>query len=101
MPRTPAVFEAKRRWKLEYDPSPVQATWAGNYPSAREHNDIIKQEAQNDIERKVAYKISLGEAKKKWGEGNKCLRDTEPEEGLGHLELPEAALLFRTAGVRG
>ena len=71
MPRAPAIYEAKTRWALpELDPDEALdegARWALNYPSARAIPAVLAKQFEEEIEHKCMLKMSLGEARRRWG----------------------------------
>ena len=64
MPRTPAVYQRKTRWRLEsqstasHEPSEVAAVWRENYPSAKLHSDEIEKQVEDHVVRGLALKVS-------------------------------------------
>lgn len=50
MPRTPAIFNEKERWRLRYeDPGVSAAPWAPNYKTARERAGFLEKKIAEDI----------------------------------------------------
>ena len=70
MPRTPAVYPKKTRWRLEsqanatYEPTEVAAVWRENYPSAKSHADEIEEQVEEHVNRGLVLKVSPHEAEK-------------------------------------
>ena len=69
MPRTPAVFEAKTKWRLKYEhPDSPSVEWAENYRTARERIDLLQEKISDDLKTGRMVRMTYGEAKKKYGE---------------------------------
>eukprot|EP00972_Heterocapsa_arctica_P003416 510218-Heterocapsa_arctica.AAC.1 len=64
MPRTPAVFERKREWKLDEagDVAP-RTKWAESYTSAKERPEILLKQFHEDASEGMMIAIKLGDAK--------------------------------------
>ncbi len=64
LPRTPAVFERKRRWRLpqqataeeHYGDDPVGA-WRANYKSVAAHADLIDAQLRDHVARGLAFNL--------------------------------------------
>jgi hypothetical protein len=83
MPRTPAVYEKKDSWRIKYvDPSTIAKSWAPNYKTARERQEVIEAKVNEDLAAGRMIKMSYAEAKAKYGE----------DLLLGALGLVEEAL---------
>ena len=66
MPRSLAIFKAKKKWRIEYEPpSNVGASFAPNYASAREQAAKPSQKVEEDLALGRVQKWIDGEAKKK------------------------------------
>ena len=48
LPRTPAVFEAKRRWKLDYMEKSSEEAWGENYGSAKMNPGVLEEQFKTD-----------------------------------------------------
>ena len=69
MPRTPAVFNAKAKWRLKYELGDTPAdAWAPNYKTAREKASFLRSKIQEDLTSGRMIKMSHKEAKDKYGE---------------------------------
>ena len=69
MPRTPAVFNAKEKWRLRYGPGDVPADpLAPNYGTARDRLEFLEKKVKEDVELKRMVKMSFAEAKQKYGD---------------------------------
>ena len=69
MPRAPAVFARKRRWKYaeqEYadrrDINDIEATWRDNYKSVQLHVDEVEAQWEDLVKRHLAFKLTPQEA---------------------------------------
>ena len=75
LPRTPAVFPRKRRWKLpeQCDPEAYltqksyEACWCANYKSAAVHLDSVRQMLDTWAEKGEALKLSEATAREQYG----------------------------------
>ena len=71
MPRAGAIYEAKTKWSLPgLDPDDALdegARWALNYPSARSIPAVLAKQFEEEIKHKCMMKMSLGEARRRWG----------------------------------
>ena len=69
MPRTPAVFEAKRKWRLDYEASDAPAVeWAENYKTARERQDLLQEKIREDLKTGRMISTRYGATKARYGE---------------------------------
>ena len=47
MPRTPAVFSAKKKWRLGYEaPGNASSEWVPNYKSAKERRKMVEEKSR-------------------------------------------------------
>ena len=64
MPRTPAVFEAKKKWRLGYEaPDNHSEEWVKNYKTAEENMKAVKEKVTEDLKEKRMILMSYAEAK--------------------------------------
>lgn len=69
MPRTLAVFNAKAKWRLKYEPGDSPADpWAPNYKTARENAAFLRGKINEDLASVRMIKMTHKEAKDKYGE---------------------------------
>ena len=69
MPRTPAVFAAKAKWRLKYDAHNAESEdWAPNYRSARNQMAFLETKVQEDLQSRRMIKTTFGEARLQYGE---------------------------------
>ncbi len=76
LPRTPAVFARKRRWRLEGqgDPSFDAAAerlalgdaWRDNYDAAILHRDAIHEQLLDAVDRRLAMRLPIAEAERSY-----------------------------------
>ncbi len=72
MPRTPAVYHRKRRWRLEGQGDPgfdlqeeraaLGDTWRENYASAKLHDRAILAQLEEAVDRGMALRLTVDEA---------------------------------------
>ena len=68
LPRTPAVYPRKTRWRLEsqackdLEPRGNDSVWRDNYLTARVHSDDVEKQVEEHVERGLALKCSSTEA---------------------------------------
>ncbi len=72
LPRTPAVFARKRRWRLEGQGDPnfdaasercaLGDAWRDNYEAAIVHQDAIHEQLVDAVERQLALRLTVAEA---------------------------------------
>ena len=48
LPRTPAVFSRKTKWRLREEEAALRTDWKDNYTSAEEHKDVLKKQFTKD-----------------------------------------------------
>lgn len=69
MPRTPAVFTAKAKWRLKYEAHEAAAEdWTPNYKSARERLGFLEAKVKEDVAAGRMITTTVGAARKKNGE---------------------------------
>ncbi len=76
LPRTPAVFARKRRWRLEGQGDPnfdaaaerlsLGDGWRDNYVDAIVHQDAIHEQLVDAVERQLALRLTVAEAAKRF-----------------------------------
>ena len=68
MQRTPAVFEERQRWRLEFKDEEICETWAQNYPSAAGKPEVLtaKLKEARDAGRLVPF--TYRQAREEYGE---------------------------------
>ncbi len=72
LPRTPAVYARKRRWRLEGQADPdfdllaereaLGEAWRENYASAKLHDKAILEQLEDAVERGMAVRLTVEEA---------------------------------------
>ena len=68
MPRTPAVYEEKSRWRLNYDEEDNEVDWASNYKTARERREVLEEKVEADVALGRMKKMTMREARERYGE---------------------------------
>ena len=69
MPRTPAVFEEKKKWRLGYvPPEDHSVEWVKNYSTAEENLKAVKTKIKEDLLEKRMVLMSYGQAKALYGD---------------------------------
>ncbi len=73
MPRTPAVYARKRRWRIaeqaeadDWDPRTVIGVWRENYKTARAQRAEVRRQLDEHVEQGLAFRLSAGEAKARY-----------------------------------
>ena len=94
MPRTPAVYEQKKNWRLDSQADPDLHLWNpptigvtnSNYKSAQELADAVEKQLVESVKKGQAIAMSEGEARAKFGDslviaslGAQIRDDTGPE----------------------
>ncbi|CAE8719608.1 unnamed protein product [Polarella glacialis] len=68
LPRTPAVYEEKKSWKLkEIEEDPVQM-WCDNYASAKDSIQDVRRQVDLDVKAGAALRMEKKVAKEKYGD---------------------------------
>jgi hypothetical protein len=69
MPRTPAVYARKRRWRIPEQSDPdawkeqtISGVWRANYRSARGHRAEVKRQLDDHVREGLAFKLPPSEA---------------------------------------
>ncbi len=75
LPRTPAVFARKVKWRLkgqeladELEGHPVQGVWRDNYRSVTAHQHLVEQQLADHHARGLALRLSPAEARDRFPE---------------------------------
>ena len=69
MPRTPAVFEAMKKWRLGYEaPDNHSEEWVKNYKAAGEHISAVKKKVTGYLKEKRILLSSYVEVKTFYGD---------------------------------
>ncbi len=78
LPRTPAVFSRKRRWRLDGQGDPcfdavaerlaLGSEWRENYEAAIVHQHAILEQLQDAVDRRLALRLSVAEAAQRFPE---------------------------------
>ena len=67
MPRTPAVFAAKEKWRLKFETDTVATEECSpNYSSARERQKVLEEKIVADVKAKRMVEMDYGTAKQKF-----------------------------------
>lgn len=67
MPRTPAVFQKKRKWALSEEEGGSRKEWNENYASAKEYADVACEKIEGDAAKgRIIYRY-LSEAREEYG----------------------------------
>lgn len=67
LPRTPAVFERKTHWAPHVGHEGESCEWTGNYKSATEHPDIIRDNFEDQVNAGMMVKTTYSEARAEFG----------------------------------
>ena len=74
MPRVPAVYPRKRRWRLpeQENPEAHRAYWGqgadnDNYASAKEFLETVEEQLEQSVSKGQAVKLTEAEARRKYG----------------------------------
>ena len=68
LPRTPTVFEKQVKWALEDDPGAVWSLSKGNYMSAVQHVDHLKNQFEEEVKMGLMSKVDEAEFEAVYGE---------------------------------
>ena len=69
MPRTPAVYNQKTKWRLNYEDHDVpSAEWAVNYKTARERQAQLEEKIKEDVAKRKMICTTYGQAHGKYRE---------------------------------
>ena len=69
MPRTPAVYEEKRKWRLSYEsPDAPTVEWATNYKTAKERQSTLVRKIKEDVTSGRMVRTTYGKAKAEYKE---------------------------------
>ena len=69
IPRTPAVFEQKEKWRLPYEKAETtHQSWVPNYKSATEQMVALKKKIAEDVIAGRMIRMTYGEAKRRFGD---------------------------------
>ncbi len=76
LPRTPAVYERKRKWRLEdqkdanlWNTPLEELPWRENYASVRPHKDELKRQLEELVAAGLHLRLSPEEFKSRWPHG--------------------------------
>ena len=67
LPRVPAVFEAKTRWKLSEPGGDFEPTVCANYKSAEENMEDIRRQIVQELHKGTVVSMTKSEAQRKFG----------------------------------
>ena len=69
IPRAPAIFEQKVKWRLPYEDDEMQnQAWVTNYGSARERNEALSAKIKEDLISGRMIRTTYGAARRTYGE---------------------------------
>ena len=69
IPRAPAVFDQKVKWRLPYEDEKTQnQAWVPNYGSAKERSKALSAKIKEDLTSGRMIRMTYGEAKRIYGE---------------------------------
>ncbi len=73
MPRTPAVYRCKRRWRIPEQADPegwkgqsFSGAWRDNYRSAKAQRAEVKRQLEEHVSQNIAFKLSPSDARAKY-----------------------------------
>jgi hypothetical protein len=66
MPRTPAVYERQRAWRLPRDVDPSTQQWPKNYRSAMDLQEKFREHTEKEVRQGRVDRCTFGEAKARW-----------------------------------
>ena len=72
MPRTPALFERKVAWRLDYQEMKGEAVSCDNYVTARDHPEALLKQFEEDVAEGMMVRMSEHAARAEWKE-NLCI----------------------------
>ena len=85
MPRTPAVFQRKKEWRLSQDEEDV--SWPPNYKSSMERKSGLQEQFEEDEKAGMMGRCSFSEAKKKLGGESPSRRDGGSRTRTRRMEI--------------
>ena len=68
LPRTPVSFERQVEWALSYDPDEGCDLARVNYPSAKEHEEHLRQHLEDEVEEGLMERMSMEEFEARYGQ---------------------------------
>mgnify|MGYP003333509867 CR=1 FL=1 len=68
LPRTPAVFDRKTKWRFQEPDPDDNGDWQRNYPSLREHAHLVEKQFREEEEEGLMMRMRLGDALKEFGD---------------------------------
>ncbi len=69
MPRTPAIYEEKERWRIKYvDQTTAANSWAPNYKTARDRLGALEKKIEEDMADGKRIMMPYGAANQKYGD---------------------------------
>lgn len=68
LPRTPKAFEKQVEWALVNDPTVECALSKGNYPSARDHEEHLRQHLEEEVKEGLVVKMTEEEFESTYGD---------------------------------
>jgi hypothetical protein len=66
LPRTPAVFEEKTKWRLPWEDDGVKEVWSQNYKSATDNKEIFHKKVEEEKRKGRMLEMTYEEAKKRF-----------------------------------
>ena len=67
LPRTPAVFDRKVKWRFAEPGGDLHGEWRRNYPSLDQHAELVLKQFQAEAEEGLMVQTTVGEALKEYG----------------------------------
>lgn len=67
LPRNPNAFEAQRKWPLEEDPEGRYLMERENYPSAREHEEHLREHLEAEVREGLVRKLTVKQFEEEYG----------------------------------
>ena len=62
LPRAPAIFDRKTRWKYAAPEGPLHGEWQTNYPSLKEHARVVQAQYEEEEREGLMMRMPLGRA---------------------------------------
>ena len=67
LPRTPAVFDRKTKWRLAEPTEQLHGEWQCNYPSLKEHVSTVQAQFEEEEKKGWMRQMTVADAIREWG----------------------------------
>ena len=68
LPRTPAIFDRKTKWRWAEPTDELHGEWQDNYSSLKEHADLFQKQFEAEQDKGWMVQMAVKDALAKWGE---------------------------------